>query len=57
MDHIETGSYGHSSNVVMCLQHVLTDWLKLNFERNGRPKFAKTTKPLNGNIFEKIVSR
>ncbi len=42
-----------------CLQLALTDWLKLNYNY-GKPswkKLAKAMRPLDGNIFEKIVSK
>ncbi len=49
-----------NNDVVRCLQLALMDWLKLNYnyEKNGKPswkKLAKAMKPLDGNIFEKIV--
>ncbi len=43
------------NNVRMCIQLAITDWLKLNCEPSWR-KLAKAVRPLNGNIFEKIVS-
>ncbi len=51
----------NKDDVVRCLQLALTDWLNLNYnyERNGKPswkKLAEAMKPLNGNIFESIVS-
>ncbi len=59
MDNIATNN---SSDAVRCLQLALTDWLRLNYnyENNGRPswkKLAKAMKPLDGNVFEKIVSK
>ncbi len=52
----------HDKDVERCLQLALTDWLNLNYNygKNGKPswkKLAKAVKPLNGNIFEKIVSK
>ena len=52
----------NSNDVLRCLQLALTDWLKLNYnhEKNGKPswnKLAKAMKPLDGNIFERIVSK
>ncbi len=50
----------NSNDVVRCLQLALTDRLKLNYnyEKNGKPrkKLAKAMRPLDGIIFEKIVS-
>ncbi len=51
----------NKDDVVRCLQLALTDWLKLNYnyEKHGKPswkKLAKAMKPLDGNIFEKIVT-
>ncbi len=51
-----------NNDVVRCLQFALMDWLKLNYnyEKNGKPswkKLAKAMRPLDGNIFEKIVSK
>ncbi len=59
MNNIETKN---SSDTVRCLQLALTDWLRLNYnyEKNGRPswkKLAKAMRPLDGTIFEKIVSK
>ncbi len=59
MDTIETNN---SSDAIKCLELALTDWLKLNYnyEKHGRPswkKLAKAMKPLDGNIFESIVSK
>ncbi len=58
MDVIETNN---SSDSERCLQLALTDWLRLNYnyEKHGKPswkKLAKAVKPLDGNIFEKIVT-
>ncbi len=52
----------HNTDVLRCLQLALMDWLKLNYnyEKNGKPswkKLAKAMKPLDGNIFERIVSK
>ena len=52
----------NKDDVVRCLQLALTDWLKLNYnyEKHGKPswkKLAKAMKPLDGNIFENIVSK
>ncbi len=49
-------------NARRCLQLALTDWLRLNYNyvKNGRPSWnnlAKTMRPLDGNIFERIVSK
>ncbi len=51
----------NGNDVVRCLQLALTDWLRLNynFEKYGKPswmKLAKAMRPLNGDIFENIVS-
>ena len=51
-----------NNDVVRCLQLALMDWLKLNYnyEKNGKPswkKLAEAMRPLDGNIFEKIVSK
>ncbi len=51
----------NSNSFVIILQNALTEWLQLNYdyEKNGKPswrKLAKAVRPLNGNIFEKIVS-
>ncbi len=51
----------HENDVVRCLQLALVDWFNLNYnyERNGKPswmKLAKAMKPLDRNIFEKIVT-
>ena len=51
----------NKDDVVRCLQLALTDWLRLNYnyEKHGKPswkKLAKAVKPLDGNIFEKIVT-
>ncbi len=59
LDTIETNN---RSDVVRCLQLALTDWLRLNYnyEKHGKPswkKLAKAMKPLDGNIFENIVSK
>ncbi len=48
-------------DVVRCLQLALTDWLRLNYnyEKHGKPswkKLAKAMRPLDRNIFEKIVT-
>ncbi len=48
------------NDVVRCLQLALMDWLKLNYnyEKHGKPswkKLAKAMRPLDGNIFKKIV--
>ncbi len=58
MDNIET----NNRNARRCLQLALTDWLKLNYndEKNGRPswkKLARAMRPLDGKIFEKIVTK
>ncbi len=52
----------NSNDVLRCLQLALMDWLKLNYnyEKNGKPswkKLAEAMRPLDGNIFEKIVSK
>ncbi len=49
-------------DVVRCLQLAITDWLRLNykFEEYGKPswkKLAKAIKPLDKDIFLKIVSK
>ncbi len=54
MDNIE-------KNNRRCLQLALTDWLRLNYNyaKNGKPswkKLARAMRPLDGNIFEKIVT-
>ena len=59
---MDTIGKNNSSDAVRCLQLALTDWLKLNYnyEKHGKPswkKLAKAMKPLNGNIFENIVSK
>ncbi len=52
----------NKDDVVRCLQLALTDWLRLNYkyEKHGKPswkKLAEAMKPLDGNIFENIVSK
>ncbi len=59
MDTIEADN---NNNVGMRLQCALTDWLKLNYNygKHGRPswkKLAEAIMPLDGNIFEKIISK
>ncbi len=59
---MDTIKADNSNDVVRCLQLALTDWLKLNYnyEKSGKPswkKLAKAMRPLDGNIFEKIVSK
>ncbi len=52
----------HDKDVARCLQLALLDWLRLNYnyEKHGKPswkKLAKAMRPLDGNIFERIVSK
>ncbi len=59
MNTIETNN---EKDVVRCLRLALTDWLKLNYNyrKHGRPswkKLAEAIMPLDGNIFEKIISK
>ncbi len=43
------------NNVLRCLQLALMEWY-YNYEKPSWKKLAKAMKPLDGNIFERIVS-
>ena len=48
----------HPKDAMRCLQLATRDWLKLNYESNGRPSWrmlAKAVHKLDGRLFDRIV--